>query len=248
MPQAEDGIQVLVVDDDEGMVVTLRDVLDSMGYPVDVATSGPEAVERVRERRPDCILMDIKMPGMTGVEAYREIKRLSPESFVIFMTAYSRSSLVEEARREGAVAVLTKPLDPEDVLNLIEETAAATPVLVVDDDVGFCRSLGDALAAQAFDVHAAQTVDEAIELFERQPRQVVILDMKLEERTGRNVVQLMKELNARVIVIQMKAFPELRAGLRTDLAMDASAWLEKPFEVEDLVGAIRQAVERHRRP
>ena len=127
----EDAVRVLVVDDDKGMAETLRDILGASGYEVDIAFSGEEALERVRERSPDGILMDIRMPGWNGVEAFRELKRLTPDSFVIFMTAYAASGLVEEARTEGAVEVLAKPLDLTRTLSLIEETAARSPLLLV---------------------------------------------------------------------------------------------------------------------
>ena len=243
---SEAPVSVLVVDDDEGMVATLQDILGAAGYEVDVAYSGEEAVERVRERIPDCILMDVRMPGLNGVEAFREIKRLSPESFVIFMTAYAASTLVEEARREGAVEVIPKPLDLEQVLGLIDETAQTTPVLVVDDDSSFCRSLADALAAQHFSVHSAQTVDEAVILFRKEPRRVVILDMHLDGDDGLDVLLLLKELNPRAIVILMTGYPDLRETMRRGLEMSASACLMKPFEVDDLIDTIRGAVDRRR--
>ena len=119
MDQVRGSVRLLVVDDDEGMAVTLRDILGASGYGVDVAFSGGEAIERVREQRPDGILMDIRMPGMNGVDAYRETRTLAPESFVIFMTAFSESSLVADARNEGAIEVLSKPLDVDVLLRLI---------------------------------------------------------------------------------------------------------------------------------
>ncbi len=247
MPQVDDDVHVLVVDDDEGMAVTLRDVLDSMGYAVEIAFPGSEALQRVRERRPDCILMDIKMPGMTGVDAYREIKRLSLDSATIFMTAYTRSSLVEKAHREGAIAVLTKPLDPEQVLSLIEETAGMTPVLIVDDDVSFCRSLASALAARAFDVRTAQTTRQAIELFERKPSRIVILDRKFEEGGDLDVFRLMREIDPRAIVIPMAALSDLEESSHGIPTPDSPDCLEKPFEIEDLVGRIKQALELRQR-
>ncbi len=238
--------RVLVVDDDEGMVATLRDILGVTGYQVDVALSGLEAVDRVRQQAPDCILMDIRMPGLNGVEAFREIKRLAPESFVIFMTAYAASTLVEDARREGAVEVVPKPLDLERVLSLIEETAQKTPVLVVDDDSPFCHSLASALEVQDFDVHAVQDVDDAIRLFEQEPRRVVILDMQLEGRSGLDVLLILREINPRAVVILMTGFPDLQDQMKEGLSMSAAACLSKPFEVEDLIREVRGAIELRR--
>ncbi len=123
MIQPQERIRLLVVDDDEGMVATLRDILGASGYGVDVAFSGREAVERVKNHRPDGILMDIRMPGLNGIEAFRQTKELAPESFVIFMTAFSESALVEDARREGALKVVPKPLDVPNLLQLIKHAA-----------------------------------------------------------------------------------------------------------------------------
>ncbi len=246
MATAEDRIRVLVVDDDEDTVTGLHDILLAVGYEVDVAYSGAEALERVAEHRPACVLMDIKMPGMNGVEAYREIKRLSPESFVIFMTAYSTSSLVDEARREGALEVLAKPLDIPGVLRVIEETAARTPILVVDDDSDFCHSLREALEARSFDVHVAHGVDQAIMLFMKEPRRVVILDMKLNGKTGLDALLVIKELNPRAIVILMTAFMDLREDVEKGLEMDAVGFLMKPFEIEDLIRTLRNVVAANR--
>ena len=127
MVQPDGRIQLLVVDDDAGMAATLRDILGASGYGVDVAHSGFEAVRHLRDHKPDGILMDIRMPGMNGVETFRETKTLSPESFVIFMTAFSDSTLVEDARREGAVDVVSKPLDLPSLLRLIARTAGPPP-------------------------------------------------------------------------------------------------------------------------
>lgn len=246
MIEPQEKTRLLVVDDDEGMVATLKDILGVAGYQVDIAYSGNEAVEYVRQQVPDCILMDVRMPGLSGVEAYREIKRLAPESFVIFMTAYAASSLVDDARREGAVEIVPKPLDLEKVLNLIEETAQKTSVMVVDDDSPFCFSLADALEAQGFKVHAAQSVDDAIRLFEKEPRRVVILDMHLEDRGGLDVLLTLKKINPRAIVILMTGFPDLQDAMDQGVAMSAAACLTKPFEVGDLIREVRHAVELRR--
>ncbi len=246
MGQSEGPVRVLVVDDDEGMAETLRDVLGASGYRVETAFSGHQALERVRQRPPDGILMDLRMPDLNGVEAFRQLKRLAPDSFVIFMTAYSVSDLVAEARSEGAVEVLAKPLDLARTLRLIEETAAATPVLLVDDDPGFGDSLGEVLAAQGFDVRMARTAGEAIRQFERQPRQVVLFDLGLDGGAGTEALPAIQRLNPGAIVILMTGFQEPDGEIARDLESKARAFFTKPFEVDELIGAIRAAVAERR--
>jgi len=121
MITSDRNTRLLVVDDNEAMVDTLRDILGAAGFAIDVAYSGKEAIKRVKERQPNGILMDIRMPGLNGVETFREIKRVSPESFVVFMTAFADSSLVQEAKHEGAREVIMKPLDLKVVMELMDK-------------------------------------------------------------------------------------------------------------------------------
>lgn len=235
-------IRILVVDDEEDMVASLADILSDFGYAVETATSGAVALERVRERPPDCILMDIRMPGMNGVETFREVKRLCPECFVIFMTAYAASHLVDEALAEGAIEVLSKPLAPERLLALIEDRLCTAPVLVVDDDDDFRDALGDALEARGFDVRRASDLDAAVRYFEEEPRRVVLLDLRLGPRSGLEGLVLIKELNPRAIVLLMSGFTDLAEEMDKGLAMSAFACLWKPFEIDDLIRTIRRAM------
>ncbi len=111
---------VLVVDDDSGTVETLSDILQTRGYYVTGAYSGEEAVAMVRADGYHVVLMDVRMPGLSGVEALRAIKAVAPQMQVILMTAFSNKQTVEEAEGLGALAVLPKPLDMERVLILLE--------------------------------------------------------------------------------------------------------------------------------
>ncbi len=84
-----DHVKVLVVDDDRRIVKTTCDILRVKGYEAVPAHSGSEALELVRSCDPDCVLMDIKMPGMDGVETVKRIKSLFPDLPVILMSAYA---------------------------------------------------------------------------------------------------------------------------------------------------------------
>ena len=80
---------ILIVDDDIGMTETLADIFDDRGYDVAVAGDGYKAIGMIGERAYDIVLMDIKMPGINGVETFKEVKRISSSTKVIMMTAYS---------------------------------------------------------------------------------------------------------------------------------------------------------------
>lgn len=102
---------ILIVDDDQGILETMTDILNEMCFNVTVASDGYKAIELVKNGTFDVILMDIKMPGIDGVETFKRIKQIKPNSKIIFMTAYAFEELVTEAKTEGAIDVLYKPID-----------------------------------------------------------------------------------------------------------------------------------------
>ena len=106
-----DKLRVLIVDDDPRMAKTLKDILTVKGYEADVAHSGPEALEKTAETHFDCLLSDIKMPGINGVELFRAIRKTRPDLPVVLMSAYAHDELVKDGLEEGVIAVLAKPLD-----------------------------------------------------------------------------------------------------------------------------------------
>src|SRR5512143_211153 len=99
-------MKILVVDDDRRIVKTTCDILKIKGHEAIEAYSGEEGVEKVRASVPDCVLMDIKMPGINGVEALKQMKKIAPALPVILVSAYATDDLMEEADRSGAYAVL----------------------------------------------------------------------------------------------------------------------------------------------
>ena len=114
---------ILIVDDDASSLKTLSFILKRKGYSVTMVGRGEEAVEEVMIRPYRVTLMDIRMPGMDGLAAFRRIQEVRPGAAVIMMTAYSVEDLVRAALEEGACGVLYKPLDIDRMLALIERVA-----------------------------------------------------------------------------------------------------------------------------
>ena len=114
-------VSILIVDDDEGMLKTLHYILTDKGYEVETRNNGFEAIELIKKRSFNIVLLDIKMPGMNGVEVLKEIKSLAPETNIMMITAYTMHRLVEEAIKEGAQVIFPKPLDIDKVLSYADE-------------------------------------------------------------------------------------------------------------------------------
>jgi len=111
---------ILVVDDLKSIRLTLGKILEDEGYTIVLAEDGYQAIEAAKQTPFDLIFMDIKMPGINGVQTFREIKKINPRAAVIMMTAYSVEELVREALDEGAHAVVYKPFDIEKIASITE--------------------------------------------------------------------------------------------------------------------------------
>lgn len=108
--------RILVVDDDKLITRTLADIFDVKGFSVEAANSGREALEIIKRSKVEIMLSDIRMPEMNGVELFRAARSIRKKLAVILMTAYATDQLVQEGLKEGALIVLGKPLDIDNLL------------------------------------------------------------------------------------------------------------------------------------
>ena len=109
---------VLVVDDEADLLEIVTDRLVGAGYRVLTARDGLEALERARAARPACIILDLKMPRVSGFDALPEIRRAVPEAHVIVLTGSPNRPLAEACRARGADDFLLKPFDAAELLRL----------------------------------------------------------------------------------------------------------------------------------
>jgi two-component system response regulator HydG len=121
--QVQKGALILVVDDDPGTCITLRNILAKKGYEVGIAPSGEEAIVLAQQKAYDLIFIDMKLPVLNGLETYLAIREINPRVVAIMMTAYRQemAGLVEEALRNEAYTCFYKPLEIEELLKLVEE-------------------------------------------------------------------------------------------------------------------------------
>lgn len=111
--------RILVVDDEKNIRVTLADILAEQGYEVRTARTGERAVKLCSRQPFDVVLLDVRMPGIDGVEAFRRIRAKRSDIRVIMMSAYSIEELRREALAAGALGFVRKPLDVDSLVALI---------------------------------------------------------------------------------------------------------------------------------
>jgi two-component system response regulator HydG len=233
--------RILVVDDEVDTCRNLSDILSDLGHEVAIAFHGPQALQLVRSQPFDVALLDFKMPGMDGLTLYREIKRLPPEIVAIIVTAFATRETTDSALNAGAWRVLSKPVDLQVLMELVDEAASQPLVMIVDDDAELCESLWDILRERGFRVALAHDEVQANEVIWSGQQRVVLIDLKLPQGDGVGVFHNVRTSNPEARVVLITGYPNELAGvIGRAIAEGADSVCYKPFDVPQLVGTIER--------
>jgi len=232
--------RILIVDDDKRMAKTLMDILKVKGYEAEAVYSATAAVEKVKKSSFDCVLTDIKMPEMNGIELNNAIKDMNPDLPVVLMTAYSNDKLVKEGLEQGAIASLIKPLDINLLLSFFSSLRKEISIVIVDDDPQFCKTLGDILQERSFAVIWLTNPADLGDILECDA-QVVLLDMKLNGTSGLEVLNGIRAQYPHLPVILVTGYrEEMAQAIDSALKSGAYTCLYKPFEIEELLKVLSE--------
>jgi CheY-like chemotaxis protein len=118
--------KILIIDDDAGFCESILDILEARGYEAEAVNNGLAALAIVKTKTFDVIILDLKMPGMDGLETLQRIKNDTSKAEVFIVSAHLSQDLVEGAIRNGVRACFNKPLEIDKVVNFIEELPIPT--------------------------------------------------------------------------------------------------------------------------
>jgi DNA-binding NtrC family response regulator len=239
---------ILVVDDNLDLLETFAMILKRRGYHVQTAGNGMAAVAKFKDQEFDVTLMDIVMPEMNGVEAFKKIKEIRPEASIILMTAYSDEELIQSARDEGAHKIIHKPIHIDQLFELINETADDQPILVVDDDADICETLTKIIETQGYHVLTAGSGEEAVVIAQDRECQIALIDVKLPDIDGLETLLRLKDINPDLLVIMMTGFRnEVKDALDKAQAASAITCLYKPFDPAEAAELVKKIGKKNRR-
>jgi DNA-binding NtrC family response regulator len=233
---------MLIVDDEKQMVKTLVDVVRLHGWEADGVYSGEAAVDAIRDRDYAVVLMDVRMTGINGLEAFKAMKAVRPGVRVILMTAYTATEILAEAEREGALRILSKPVALTGLLDLLREaTEEPRCVLVVDDDGAFLQTLRKLLEQHGYSTLGALTLDQALQMLESESPAAVVLDLRLNGISAPETVLAIKHVSPSIALILCSGHPD--ALDQTTSSMPPRlihASLHKPFSPDALLGILNE--------
>lgn len=236
---------ILVVDDDVNYCSTLSKILAMRGYNVTTANSGIDAINLVKEKNFGVVIMDVKMPVMDGVEAFKRIKAIKPECIVILMTAFSVDDLIRDAIKDGVYSVIRKPFDIEVVVSMIEKSQNGAFLAVVDDDVQICKTMRAIIERKGYGVTTCTTPQEAIDIACARPLDVIFIDVRLPVLNGLETYLEIKKSNPKAIAVMMTAYrQEADELIKQAIEQGAYCCLYKPFDMDEAIKIIDELLHK----
>jgi DNA-binding response OmpR family regulator len=229
--------RILVVDDDYAIRDVLVSLLQDQGYRVEGAASGPEALGIARRLKPQLILLDIVMPGMSGVETLMKLREEDAMSTIIMISGHPDREKVMQALDLGAHSFIQKPFD----LNYLERVLlvkiamgqAIEQILVVDDDDSIRDMLVSFLQDQGYGVKGAASGAEALALARRLKPQLILLDIVMPGMSGIETLKMLRKEDALSTIVMMSDQPDGESVIQA-LDLGADSFIEKPFDLKHL--------------
>lgn len=227
--------RVLIVDDEVNMRKTLAEILRDEGFEVTTAATGEEAVRLCGEEHFEVVLMDVRMPGMNGVEAFRLIRRHQEGVRVILMSAFSVEDLKEAALDDGAIAFLSKPLDLDQVVSLVGEIND-TAILVVESEQETADLLHENLTQRGYRVTTVRSPHDALELVEQIRFDLIFLDANLPAMNGLELYLSIKRITPAAVAIMIAGMEhEFERIAREAVRRNAYTIVRKPLDMDHVL-------------
>ncbi len=241
---------ILIVDDETAIREVLYDWSNRRSYSVLTANSGMQALETLKTQRPDIILLDLGMPGLSGLETAKKIRLVDDSVPILLMRSSGDSDpSPQELKRLGISEIVRKELGVELFLRGLElsikrlETArqagqgssdVAVPgtLLIVDDEPGILKLLKAFFESRGMRVMTASSGEEALQLLSKKPA-TVLLDMTMPGMDGLMTLKKIKSTQPKVPIIMVSGIGD-EATVQEALDAGAYDYVTKPFNLEYL--------------
>ncbi len=232
--------EILIVDDDVDFAESVADLLELEGHQFAIAEDGPSAIDLAKRRRFDLAFLDMKMPGMDGVETLRRLREIQQDLRIIVVTGHASPRQLDDAVTAGAFTLFEKPCSVSSLLEAAQRAARPQAVLIADDDPDFTDALADSLIRSGRRVITAETGMSALDLLQTDDVDILMLDIRLPKLDGYAVLGALQKQDVSVPVVIITAFPVADEEIKKfDLLV--SDILHKPFGPRRLVDALNKA-------
>ncbi|MCR4663602.1 MAG: response regulator, partial [Endomicrobiaceae bacterium] len=189
-----DKLKILVVDDEDSLRISLASILELEGYEVKTAEDGYKAIELAKQEDFDIMFSDIRMPGITGTETFKEIKKIKPDIIGVMMTAYALNDLIVDALNSGAFTCLSKPFEIDTILSTIKDITTRPFAVVIDKNANVNTNFLNSLKNCGLNVASSEIDSNKIDFLFKHKPDILIINIESDNNQVLSVLKKMKEL------------------------------------------------------
>ena len=238
---------ISVVDDDESIRRTTKLLIESFGLRAAAFESAESFLRSGELEDTACLVVDIRMPGMDGLELQSRLASTGFAVPIIFITAYDDEESRGRAMRAGAAAFLGKPFSDEELLQTIrsalhEESMLPQLILIVDDDESVRRSTRLLIESFGFRAEVFESAQEFLKRGDLNGASCLIVDVQMPGMDGLQLQTRLAAIGRSIPIVFITAY-DSKESRRRAMQAGAVAFLGKPFSDEQLLQCIRSAIE-----
>lgn len=239
----ERKIRVLVVDDEKIVRDFFKRLLSLLGLDVLDAEDGYKAIELVKKDKFDLFFIDVRMPGLNGLDTYREIRKINPNAMAVMITGYAVEEILEQAQKEGVVSSIRKPFDINQIKEVIdkigrEKIKEPLNILVIDDDEAVLNFFSTFLKKRNLTYKIARDRDEALATVKKEKFNLIFLDIVLKDTSGLEVYKEIKKTLPEATVVLITGYPQMAEEIKDKI--EIAGCLYKPFDIESIIDCIEK--------
>lgn len=238
---------ISVVDDDESIRRTTTFLIESFGFRAAAFESAEDFLKSFRLHDTSCLIVDVQMPGMNGLQLQSEMAAAGYSIPIIFITAYDNKDSRRQAMQAGAVAFLGKPFNDEELLQTIrsalrrEFELTKDLISVVDDDESIRRTITLLIESFGFRAEAFESAESFLRSGQQHNTSCLILDVQMPNMNGLQLQSQLAATGCSIPIIFITAHDDKESRGRA-MQAGAVAFLGKPFSDEQLRQTVRSAL------
>lgn len=232
------ALRILIVDDDRDLAESLAELLEARGHAVSLAFSGDAGLARFRQQHFDIAFVDVKMPGLNGVETFLAMRKIDPAAAVILMTGFSAEQVLRDAAQTGALRVIDRTMAATETMPIIQEVKPRRVLIGAGQERSLVGDLRQVLSDGGYEVDVAYTGEEVLERALAGSVDAIILDQHMPVLSGFDLYLALRWADHPVpTIIAANRAKEHGAAIELLQPMTESI-LTKPFDPVDVLGEL----------
>jgi two-component system response regulator HydG len=241
----EGKIKVLVVDNEKVIRDFFNQLLSQLGLEVMEAEDGYKALELVKKEKFDLFFVDVRLPGLNGLDTYRRIRKIDPYASVVMVTGHTVEKLLKQTQEEGSYGIIRKPFDIsqiKDVVSKIDKEKWPSGILVIDDEGPVINCFARILNKRSLEYSVSSDKKEALAILKEQKIGLVFLSLMLKNENAIEVFKEIKESYPQVEIMLIAGYYQKEKEIEGEIELNGC--LYESLDVESVFQHVERLKEK----